>query len=401
MNRTLLAAGAALLAAPLLLATPAFADTLTLHGERLVFTSATDDDATIDVDGSLSGTIRVTADDPSCLTTHAATEIVVDTGGCGGNLGHVTILVPPGFKLTVDIQNSGNVTVGNTGGDLDAHISGSGDLHAGRVGNLALVTDSGDSSIQAVNGAANLNSNGSGDIHITELNGLLHSRQAGGGDLVIGQIASPAVDIAQFGSGDAVLGRGSIGALRAELTSSGDLAVAANVATADLNATGGGDIHIAHVSGPVTRHASGGSSIHTSSLGGTSSLLNKLASVGTTTITGSDGQTINISDDDSGTNITIGGHHDHGSGLGHFLAGIAVLFLLVVIWRAVQRRGGIDVVTSQIRARRGPPGQPTHPGVIAVRDKLAELEAKLARVESYVTNREFDLHRKFRELDTP
>jgi hypothetical protein len=399
MNRTFLALGAALLAAPLLTAAPALADTLTLHGNHLVFTSATDDDANIDVDGSLSGAIRVTADDPSCLTTHAGTEIVVDSGGCGSDLGHITILVPPGFKLTVDIQNSGNVTIGNTGGDLDAHISGSGDLHAGHVGNLVLVTESGDSSIQAVDGAANLNSNGNGDIRIASLNGLLHSRQSGSGDLIIGQIASPAVDITQFGSGDAVLGRGSIGALRAELTSSGDLAVAATVGTADLNASGGGDIHIAHVSGPVTRHASGGSSIHTSGLGATSSLLSKLASVGTTTITGPDGQTIHISDDDNGTNISIDSH-GHGSGLGHFLAGVAVLFLLVVVWRAIQRRGGIDVVTSQIRARRGPPGQPTHPGVIAVRDKLAELEAKLARVESYVTNREFDLHRKFRELDT-
>jgi hypothetical protein len=399
MNRTILAATAALLLAPLFAATPAFADTLTLHGDRLIFTSATDDDATIDVDSSLSGTIRVSADDPSCLTTHAASEIVVDTGGCSGNLGHLTILVPPGFKLTVDIQNSGNVTVGNTGGDLDAHIAGSGDLHVGRVGNLNLITDDGDAVVGAVNGAANLNSNGNGDIHITQLFGLLHSRQAGSGDLVIGQIAAPAVDITQFGSGDAVIGKGNIGALRAELTSSGDLAVAAGVATADLSASGGGDIHIAHVSGPVTRHASGGSSIHTSSLGSTGSLLNKLASVGTTTITGANGQTINISDDDNGTNITIDSH-GHGSGVGHFLAGIAVLFLLVVAWRAIQRRGGIDVVSSQIRARRGPPGQPTHPGVIAVRDKLAELETKLARVESYVTNREFDLHRKFRELDT-
>jgi hypothetical protein len=207
------------------------------------------------------------------------------------------------------------------------------------------------------------------------------------------------VDITQFGSGDAVFGKGSIGALRAQLTGSGDLAVAAGVATADLSATGGGDIHIAHVSGPVTRHASGGSTIHTTSLGLTGSLLNKLASVGTTTVTGADGQTINISDEDGNTNISIN-DHGHGSGLGHLLAGVAILFLIVVVWRAIQRRGGIDVVKNQIRARNGPPGQPTHPGVIAVREKLAELEAKLARVESYVTNREFDLHRKFRELDT-
>ena len=385
--------------APLFAATPALADTLSLHGDRLVFTSATDDDASIEVDSSLKGAIRILADGASCLTTHDGAEIVVDTGGCGDSLGHLTIQVPPGFKLTVDIQASGNVTIGNIGGDLDAHINGSGDLHAGGITNLNLVTNSGDAVIAAVGGAANLNSNGSGDIRITDLNGLLHSRQAGSGDLVVGEVNSPAVDITQFGSGDAVFGKGSIGALRAQLTGSGDLAVAAGVATADLSATGGGDIHIAHVSGPVTRHASGGSTIHTTSLGLTGSLLNKLASVGTTTVTGADGQTINISDEDGNTNISIN-DHGHGSGLGHLLAGVAILFLIVVVWRAIQRRGGIDVVKNQIRARNGPPGQPTHPGVIAVREKLAELEAKLARVESYVTNREFDLHRKFRELDT-
>jgi hypothetical protein len=391
MNRTALAA----LTAALLTAGAARADSLTLHGDRLTFTSATADDATIATDSSLTNSVRVNAEDPSCLTTREGAEITVDSSACGENLGHVTIDVPQGFRLTVNIQNSGNVSIGNTGGDLSANVSSNGDLHAGRVGSLFLVvTGSGDASVQSVNGAANLTSAGNGDIKIPELNGLLHSRQSGSGDLAIGQIVAPAVDISQNGGGDAVIGKGSIDALRAQLSGSGDLAVAATVVTADLNASGGGDIHIAKVTGLVSRHASDGSSISTSGYSFTGPLIGKLAQVAT--VDGQDGTTINV-DDGTGTVTIHKGHHSGGSGFTHFLAGALVLFLIFVVWRAVQRRGGMATVSSQIRGRTG--GTATHPGVIAVRDKLAELEAKLARVETYVTNREFDLHRKFRELD--
>ena len=150
----------------------------------------------------------------------------------------------------------------------------------------------------------------------------------------------------------------------------------------------------------MQRHSSGDSDISTTGTGLTGSLLSKLASVGAGTIITADGQTIHISDGDGETNISLGRGDSGGNTFHHILGGAAIIFLCYVIWRAVQRRGGMSTVASQIRARSGPPGQPTHPGVIAVRDKLAELEAKLARVEMYVTNREFDLHRKFRELDT-
>ena len=203
------------------------------------------------------------------------------------------------------------------------------------------------------------------------------------------------------GSGDTVIGPGTVGALHAETNGSGDVSMAATVATANLSASGGGDIRIAHVTGPVERHSSGDSDISTSGVGLTGSLLSKLASVGATNITSADGRTIHINDGDGETTISFDGGHSGGGHVFHqLLGGAAIIFLGYVIWRAVQRRGGISTVSSQIRARSGPPGQPTHPGVIAVRDKLAELEAKLARVEMYVTNREFDLHRKFRELDT-
>ncbi len=391
MNRTLIAA----IAAAVLAAGAARADTVTLHGGKLIYMSGTDDESSIQVDPELHGGIRIDADDPSCLTTHAGSDIVVDTSSCGGNLGHLTIDVPQGFAVTATIRNSGNVTIGNTDGDLQAIINGDGDLHAGRVRNLVLVvTGSGDSSVQAANGVTSINSGGNGDIRIGEVTGPLQSRQTSSGDLVIGRISSSAVDMTQDSSGDAVIGPGTVGALRAALSGSGDLAVAATVDTADLSATGGGDIHVARVTGDVQRHASGGSSISTTGLGVGGALLSKLSQINTSD---SDGDTtIHV----NGSDVVIGHGHGGGSGFVHFLAFAAFLFLIYVMWRAVQRRGGVASVRNSLRPGSGGAGQPTHPGVIAVRDKLAELDAKLARVETYVTNREFDLHRKFRELDT-
>ncbi|MEJ0049113.1 MAG: hypothetical protein WDN04_25610 [Rhodospirillales bacterium] len=72
--------------------------------------------------------------------------------------------------------------------------------------------------------------------------------------------------------------------------------------------------------------------------------------------------------------------------------------ILFAIWRTVQRNGGLAQLQNRFRSS-GEPAQPTHPGVIAVRDTISRLESRLARVEGYVTTREFDLQRKFRELD--
>ena len=212
-----------------------------LHGNKLMFTSATDDDTSIEVDSALTGGVRVIADDPSCLITHDGADIVVDTSGCGDKLGHLTIEVPQGFGLTVNIQNSGNVVVGSTGGEFAANISGNGDLHVGRIGALQLVVNgSGDTTIQKVSGAANITSAANGDIRIPELDGVLNSHQSSSGDLVIGRIGAAAVNLVLTGSGDAIIGPGSVGALHAETDGSGDVSMASTVGTANLSASGGG-----------------------------------------------------------------------------------------------------------------------------------------------------------------
>jgi hypothetical protein len=91
-------------------------------------------------------------------------------------------------------------------------------------------------------------------------------------------------------------------------------------------------------------------------------------------------------------------HHSSDIG-GHIFHAVILVGILYFIWRTVRRNGGV----AALRARFSGPSQPaapTHPGVIALRDTMTRLDGRLARVETYVTTREFDLQRKFRELDT-
>jgi hypothetical protein len=393
MNRaTGLLATACLTAAIITAFAPgARADEFQMHGNRLVLTLNGNNDSTIDIDSSLHDAIRISGENAGCLTNHGGGGVIsIDDSTCNEDLDGLKIDVPANYPLILTMHGSGNVTMGNLEGQLVATVSGNGDLHAGRVAGLVLnMTGSGDASVQAAEGPAEITIAGNGDVKIPLLNGPLHVRQSGAGDLSIGAIDAPAADFTLQGSGDAAIGHGSVGALRAQVHGSGDLVMAATALTADLTASGGGDIRIADVTGMVSRHSSGGSSISTHASG-----LERLGVGGLANLISSSSD----DDDGHGSNVHVyvpnGGRVFH-----HLLAGAFVVFVLFMIWRTVQRRGGINAVSNAMRAR-GAPTQPTHPGVLAVRDTLARLEGRLARVEGYVTEREFELHRKFRDLET-
>jgi hypothetical protein len=377
--RHLLAAALALAAAT----APALADTRMIDGGTLIATLNLDSAATIEPDARLHGQIRLTADDLSCVEVVGGG--VVTATSCGDSLGRLRIEVPFMATVTLTQNGDGAVNVGSTDGPLIANLDGSGDLAVGRVGALVLnINGSGDTTVEAA-GAVVVKSDSSGSIRIRSVAGALETHQSGSGDLVIGAISAPAADVVIEGSGDAVIGKGTIAALRARVSGSGDLVVAATAVNADLQASGGGDIKVAHVTGSEHKAASGGSSI---------SVLNSdLAQLGI----GKLAQVVADSDDTTDAGIHVAGTH-HSSSVGHFFAGLAVLVILFVIWRTVQRNGGLAQLQNRFRAA-GQPAQPTHPGVIAVRDTISRLESRLARVEGYVTTREFDLQRKFRELD--
>ena len=368
-------------------ATPAMADSRMIDGSQLVATLNVDNRTTIEPDGALHGQVRLSADDLSCVQATGGGTATVSTGGCGDSLGNLRIEVPYGSAVTLVQSGDGTVSVGSTAGPLTAYVGGSGDLTVGRVGPLVLnVTGSGDTTLEAASGPVALESNGSGSVRIRDVAGPLRSRQSGSGDLVIGSIRTGPADIVIESSGDAVIGKGEIGMLHARISGSGDLTVAATAGNADLEASGGGDIRIARVTGTERKVANGGSSI---------SVMNSdLAGLGI----GKLAQFAADADDGHDTTITVGHSHGGSSSFHDFLAGLAVLVILYAIWRTVQSNGGVAGLRSRFQSA-GQPAQPTHPGVLAVRDTIGRLEQRLARVEGYVTTREFDLQRKFRELD--
>ena len=72
------------------------------------------------------------------------------------------------------------------------------------------------------------------------------------------------------------------------------------------------------------------------------------------------------------------------------------VLVLFICWRIVRRAGGLSGLRRQWRG--GGAATPSHPAVLALGETMTRLEQRLGRLESYVTTREFDLTRKFREM---
>jgi hypothetical protein len=401
-HRILLLAGLCAFAA-----TAAHAGNITLSGDRLALTTTGDTDVSIETDNSQGASVRIVGDDLSCLKARGNQVVEVSTYGCGDDLGHLTVTVPPSFPVSLAMQGSGSVHIGDVGGELNVAVNSDGSLNVGSTRTLMLaVHGSGDVSIASVRDAADINVSGGGDVKLGDLRGVLHARLNGSGDLSVGNITAPAVDISLSGSGDATFGDGGIGVLRAQTHGSGDITVQARVGTADVEASGGGDIKLDGPTGTIVRRsATGGSDIHVGDVGTQQLDLNQLKQdlnglkvqippippiPPMPPLPNFKGMTIDLSDDDAPH------HHSHSeSGVGHFIAAVLVLVVAYFIWRTVARNGGWRAIGSGA----GQSAQSTHPGVLAVRDSLTRLDGRLAQVEHYVTSREFDLQRKFRDLD--
>jgi hypothetical protein len=373
---------------------PALADTRTIEGSKLTLTLTGDDQTTIETDPGLTHGIRVVADALDCLAgpggsgTGAGGEISLASAACGSDMGQLTIMVPASFPVTINSMGSGNVNVGELYGPLNVALNSDGDLNVKRAGTLRLaVRGSGDATVRAVAGAADVEIDGSGEVKLFRVDGILKVGQHGSGDLAIAHIESPLAEFEMASSGDTVVAGGHIATLRVRTAGSGDFAMAGAIDTADLQAVGGGDIRVPHIDGRVTRRAMGGSSIV---IGGRNGLGGDAMRRLSESVSSADSD-----ESDRGVHVSRSGH---ASGFGHFIAGIVVLGVLIAVWRTVSRNGGLAAVSRRFPAA-GTPAAPSHPGVIALCDLLAGLERRLARVEIHVTSREFELNRKFRDID--
>jgi hypothetical protein len=390
---TRLLAGMAGVAA--LLSAGAYADTRTMKGSGLSLTLTTEENTTIETDPGLSGAVRVVADAVDCLDAPeegagpGGGPVHISTASCGSDAGELTIMVPANFPVNVTVAGSGNVKAGDLMGPLHATLTSDGDLAVRHAGPVQLfIRGSGDVTLTSVDGPATIDVAGSGTVKLLRLNGPLQYTQHGSGDLAVAHIEAPSAQVDSAGSGDAVIAGGHVGALRVRLAGSGDFAMSGTLDSADLQAAGGGDIRVPRPSGQVVRHAAGGSTISVGgSAGLASSAMQRLAS----------SVSHDSDDDDDSDSVTVSSGHHHG-GFVHFVAGVVVLGILIAVWRTVTRNGGPSALRGRFAAS-GPAPAPTHPGVIALCDLLAGLERRLARVETHVTSKEFDLDRKFREID--
>ncbi len=378
-------AAAAIAVAGLLAAGYARAETRTIAGAALVLSTSLSDDLVIGTDASLHDQIRLTrAGGLSCLSIVGSGKVVISTSQCGEESGRLQIDVSPDMPLTLASSGDGNIRVGDMHGPLTVSLSGDGDLVAGRTGPLTLsVRASGDATLGEVDGPAVIDIDGNGDVRIKEIRGPLTEKQVGSGDLVVGTIEGGDAILAGSGSGDILLGGGHIQALNARMSGSGDLSVGADIRDADVAAHGGGDVKLGPVSGTLTQDASGGSDIVVLDASHARAL--------------DDQATRKLDTHAARTGTTRSVAFEMPAGLANLLTGAFVALVLYICWRIVRRAGGLPGLRRQLGARAAA-AAPTNPGVLALGETMTRLEQRLGRLESYVTTREFDLARKFREL---
>ncbi len=349
------------------LAHPAWADARLYPASQLVLTDTMSEDAVVNTDSSLSGQVRVTMDGSlSCLSVVDAGPAVISTSGCSGDNGQLRVDVPPDMPVVISSDSSGDIRVGDLRSQLVVTLNAGGDLTAGNVEMLvATVHGGGDVTVGDVAGATSLEVAGSGTVRLRSVRGPLAVRQMGSGDITVGSIEADAVSIDAHGSGDMAIGPGHIGSLHARLTGSNDMAVSAFVRDADVEAHGGGDVKLALVTGAFHRIADSGSDI---TVGGSSK-----------TASHARGRHVNIVVGNGSSVIT------------HVLMGAVVVLVAFLCWRIIRR--------GRQRAVQGSAGgAPMNTAVLALSETMTRLDQRLGKMETYVTTREFDLNRKFREL---
>ena len=377
-------AAAAILLAATVAASHAQADTRLVGGAQLVFSDTLSDNVVIATDSTLHGQIRLTREEGSglaCLTVVSGYSTVISTSRCDPDVEHMRIDVPADMDVTVAATGEGDIHMADLGGRLVATLSGSGDLVAGHVAGLVAITRSnGDITVGQVDGPATVETGASGDVRIRALHGPLTAKLRGSGDLVVGAAEADGMVLDITGSGDAYVGPGHIASLRANLLGTGDLSVAAVIHDAAVDARGGGDVKIAPVSGTLTRNTAGDSDLvilgpaevrHVEDV-----VARKFGRTGSSSV------------------ITTFTSKPGASLVEHLLTLAFVVLAAIICWRIVRRAGGFG----GLRRPGGQPAAPSHPGVLALGETMARLEGRLGRLESYVTTREFDLARKFREL---
>lgn len=390
IRASLLATAAVLLAA----APAARAESRLAQGHELVLTTTGEMAVSVAIDPNLHGQVRAElGGDAACLSVTSGDRASIGTAGCPDDAGPLTIFVPANTPVVLTASGAGQVKLGDTAAPLTVTTNGTGRLSVGRVSDLMLSqSGDGDVHIDRVTGPATVEIAGDGTVRMESVEANLTGQIVGSGGLIVGHIAAPRADITMSGSGGALIGDGAIGKLAARSTGSGDMAVTATVTDAVLSATGGGDMRLSRVTGTLVKQASDGSTIE---IGG-SAIADAAIGVAADAVSRANAMTNHV------------GNEQHHSNPGFHIFILAVFGYLV--YRTMKRYNRwpprlADFPQPSFLRRQGKSGPQAayvarDPGLRALNETLGRVELRLGRMESFVTTREFDLHRQFRDLDS-
>lgn len=344
-----------------------------LPGGKLAIIEACADPVSVTRDAALSGEVVASGDALAAATGQPRTEggtITFTNTGCEGEVRPLSVRVPPGFPVQITRHGDGRVAVGTLDGPLTVTLGGAASLRAERLGAVRIVAE-GDGGLHlgTVEGDARLELSGNEDVVIGQLAGPTTIRLAGSGDLSVGAVQAPSLDLDMAGSGDVELGAGRIERLRAGLSGSGDLTVAARVGDADVSTAGSGDATFALPPGSLRQRTNGSG-------------------------------TITVADDEAASqrrqHVTRGVH-----GAMAVVGSALVLVLGVLVLRRRRRRwhrAPRPAPTVSPGRASASSAQGADPGLAAILDRLVQLDARLARIESFVASPEFELRRGFRDM---
>lgn len=211
---------------------------------------------------SVRGYGDMAAADLPRIIIRAPRSISVDRSGAGSTE------IAASEAVDLDFSGCGNATIGDTAGELNLDVAGSGQIRAGAARSLnADVAGSGEVTVGAVAEGADVDIAGSGSVTIASLNGSFSADGAGSGSVSVGggAITDASIDLA--GSGDVEIGA-TVQSLNVSIVGSGDVDVTQPVGSIDAEIAGSGSVSAPSVSGAVRREVFGSGEVNVGSGGG-------------------------------------------------------------------------------------------------------------------------------------
>lgn len=165
--------------------------------------------------------------------------------------------IGPAASVDAGISGCGALRVADVAGPLTMAASGSGDVTSAASGETHIrLAGSGAAHLGAVRERLSVALAGSGSVTAASLNGALEVRSAGSGETDVAAGAVTTADITVAGSGDVRIAA-PVATLTSRLVGSGDVTVEGAVGSVDANIAGSGDVRVASLTGALNQNAMG------------------------------------------------------------------------------------------------------------------------------------------------